>query len=77
MFDDLYSVSQVAKKLQCNPTYVYQLINAGLLPALEMGSMKVPKENLIAFQQKYSGWDIKDPFNPKPMFDDDTMKEVI
>lgn len=59
----LYTVKEVAEIIHTNPTYVYQLINTGLLPALKLGSYKVRHETLIDFLQKYEGMDLTDPHN--------------
>lgn len=36
----LYTVSEVAKLLHTNKSYVYELINANKLPALKLGRKK-------------------------------------
>lgn len=59
----LYTVSEVAKLLKCNTNYVYDLIRAGLLPALKLGSMKVTKQALLTFLENYQGKDLTDPNN--------------
>ena len=65
--DVLYTVSEVAELIKCNANSVYQLIKAGLLPALKLGSMKVTRKDLMAFLDKYKGYDVTDPFNIKPL----------
>ena len=58
--DELYTVKEVAGKLKVNVHKVYDLINAGLLPALKLGSIKVRKESLNEFLMKYDGKDLTD-----------------
>ena len=61
----LYTVKEVAGILHTNPTYVYQLINAGLLPVLKLGSYKVRHEALMKFLESFEGCDLSDPTNVK------------
>jgi len=63
--DVLYTVSEVTKLIKSSPSYVYELIKAGLLPALKLGSMKVRRSALLEFLEKYEGKDLTDPFNIK------------
>lgn len=65
--DVLYTISEVAKLIKCNTNYVYDLIRAGLLPGLKLGSMKVTRSALLEFLQKYQGYDLTDPSNIKPL----------
>lgn len=58
MEEVLYKVSEVAKLLKTNSTYVYDLINKGYLPALKLGSYKVRRTALLEFLQKYEGKDL-------------------
>ena len=67
MEDVLYTVSEVAKLIKTNPAYVYQLIKAGLLPVLKLGSMKIRKAALEEFLQRYEGKDLTDPANIKDL----------
>lgn len=59
----LYTVPEVAKLLRCNPKRVYDLNKAGLLPFLKLGQLKCRRETLIAFLEKYEGYDVSDPYN--------------
>lgn len=59
----LYTVPEVAKILRCNPKRVYSLNKAGLLPFMKLGQMKCRRETLIAFLEKYEGYDVSDPFH--------------
>lgn len=74
MHDDLYTVAEVAKKIGSNPNYVYLLIKSKVLPALKLGSMKVPKEQLVAFQNKWVGWDLSNPYEPKRLYDEEVAE---
>lgn len=56
----LYTVKEVSELLHTNPTYVYKLINKGLLPALKLGSYKVRHEALDAFLMQFEGYDLTD-----------------
>ena len=44
---------------------VYKLQKSGLLKFMKIGRWKVRKVTLEAFLEKWDGWDISDPFNPK------------
>lgn len=59
----LYTVKEVAQIMHTNPSYVYSLINAGLLPVLKLGSYKVRHEALMKFLSEYEGYDLSDPSN--------------
>ena len=59
----LYTVPEVAQILRCNPRRVYDLNKAGLLPLLKLGQLKCRRETLIAFLEKYDGYDVSDPYN--------------
>ncbi|NBJ16626.1 MAG: helix-turn-helix domain-containing protein [Dehalobacter sp. 4CP] len=61
----LYTVSEVAKLIKCNTSYVYELIKAGLLPALKLGSLKVTHFALLEFLKKHDGYDLTNPFEIK------------
>ena len=59
----LYTVKEVSQILHTNPSYVYQLINTGLLPVLKLGSYKVRHEALMKFLSEYEGYDLSNPKN--------------
>ena len=42
----LYTVTEVARLLKVNRTFVYELINRGELPAVKIGSLKIRKQTL-------------------------------
>ena len=56
----LFTVAEVATILKTNKTYVYSLINAGLLPALKLGSLKIRKASLEEFLKNNDGMDLTD-----------------
>lgn len=59
----LYTVSEVAKICKTDVHRIYQFINSGLLPALKLGSLKVRKESLDDFLEKYEDYDLTDVQN--------------
>jgi excisionase family DNA binding protein len=62
----IYTVAEASKIIKSNPTYVYELIKAGLLPVLKLGSYKIRRQALLDFLQRYEG---KDLTNPKEIVD--------
>ena len=56
----LYSVIEVSKMLGIGKAKVYELINGGYLPAMNLGGMKVRKETIDEFLTKYEGYDLTD-----------------
>lgn len=60
MEDILYTVAEVAKLIKSNTSYVYNLIRAGLLPVLKLGSYKVRRVSLLEFLERYEGKDLTD-----------------
>ena len=67
MEDILYTVQETAKLLKTNKGYVYNLINAGVLPALKLGSLKIRKNAIEEFLKLYENNDLTDPANIKPL----------
>lgn len=59
----LYTVKEVSQIMHTNPSYVYQLINTGLLPVLKLGSYKVRHIALMKFLAEFEGYDLSDPKN--------------
>lgn len=51
----LLTVSDVAKRLKVNRNYVYKLIHSGLLPYIELGSIKVREDTLNKFLANMEG----------------------
>ena len=58
--DELYTAKEVSKILKVNVHKVYDLIRAGLFPALKLGSIKIRKASLNEFLKKYEGMDLTD-----------------
>lgn len=54
----IYSVQEVAKLLHSSPNYIYALIEKGVLPAIKLGSIKIPKTSLEKFLIEYEGKDL-------------------
>lgn len=65
MEDILYTVKEVSKLIKTNPAYVYELIKAGLLPVLKLGTYKVRRTALLDFLDRYEGMDLTDPHHIK------------
>lgn len=65
--DTLYSVKDAARIMHCSNTFVYDLIKKGLLPALKLKSLRIRKESLDEFLEKYNGYDLSDINNVKPL----------
>ena len=59
--DILYTVKEVSELIHTNPAYVYELIKAGLLPVLKLGSYKIRRTSLLKFLEKYEGMDLTNP----------------
>lgn len=57
----LYTVKEVADILKCNRNRVYDLIHAGILPAIKIGSYKVTQQELNSFISSYMGKDVSNP----------------
>lgn len=56
----LYTVKEVSVVLGVNVHMVYGLIKKGLLPAIKLGSIKVRKQSLESFLEKYEGMNLTD-----------------
>lgn len=61
----LYTVMEVSKILRIGKNKVYELIELDLLPALNLGGLKVRKESLEKFLADYEGYDLSDLMNIK------------
>ena len=57
----LYTVAQVAEILQTSKTYVYRLINAGILKCVKLGKLKIRHDTLASFLRRVEGLDLTDP----------------
>jgi excisionase family DNA binding protein len=67
MEEMVYTVTEASKIIKTNPTYVYELIKAGLIPVLKLGSYKIRKDTLIDFLIKYEGKDLSNPYEIKEL----------
>lgn len=67
MPDKVYTVKQVSEILQVNVNRVYDLIRAGLLPALKLGNLKIREASLEKFLEDYDGMDLSDLYNIKKL----------
>jgi len=65
MEDMVYTVTETARLIKTNNSYVYSLIKLGLLPALKLGKFKIRKKALEEFLENYEGKDLTDPNNIK------------
>lgn len=63
----IYTVREVSHLLRTNAAFIYKLIDTGLLPALKLGSLRVRKEALDEFLQKYEGCDLSNLNDIKPI----------
>jgi len=54
----LYTVKEVAQYIHTNPSYVYELIKKGYLPAMKLGSYKIRAEALSTFLEQCEGKDM-------------------
>ena len=61
MEEILYTVAEASKLIKTNPAYVYKLINAGLIPVIKIGSIKIRRSSLLEFLEKYEGMDLTNP----------------
>lgn len=61
MEEILYTVAEASKLIKTNPAYVYKLINAGLIPVIKLGSIKIRRSSLLEFLEKYEGMDLTNP----------------
>lgn len=59
----VYTVSEVAKILKTNRGYVYRLINAGILPCVQIGNKKIRHDALAEFLKKAEGYNYTDPYH--------------
>ena len=57
----LLEVKEAAVEMRTSPATIYRLINAGVLPVLKLGRLKVPYKALVEFVDRYVGHDITDP----------------
>lgn len=61
----LLTVKETAEELKVNKNYVYNLINAGLLKSLKLGSIKIRKVDIEDFLKEYEGRDVNEVLNKR------------
>lgn len=61
--DELMTVDEVAKFIHTNKSKVYSLVNAGILPCIRLGRLKILKSSLLSMLVRYENCDISDPSN--------------
>lgn len=64
-----YSVAEVAEMMRKPRGYVYNLIHAGKLRHLDLGSIRVPHEFLLDFYRNAEGKDLRNPLSDDEMED--------
>lgn len=69
MAELLYTVAEVAEILKTNESYVYKLMNAGLLKYIVLGRKKVRATTLETFLAEFEGYDLTDVDNIKKIKD--------
>lgn len=57
-YKKLYSVAEVGKILGIGKARVYKLIKDGYLPSMNLGGLKVRRETLDDFLNKYDGCNV-------------------
>lgn len=77
--EKLLTVRETAKLLNVNVDKVYELIKKGHLPALKLGSMKIPPWVLKDFVDRNIGIDLSDLDQVKQMdiLNQNTVNETI
>lgn len=63
----LYTIRQAADLLGISPNKLYDLIHAGRIKCIKLGSMKVSKTEIDRFIEQSQGKDLTDPKNPKEL----------
>lgn len=61
----VYSVNETGKMLGIGKIRVYQLIKAGVLPAINIGGLKIRKTAIDDFLNQYEGYSLKDVLDIK------------
>ncbi len=65
--DEVFTVKETAQILKVDVHKIYDLIKAGLLPALKLGSLKVRGSSINKFLNDYDGMDLSDLYNIKKL----------
>ncbi|MBM6930389.1 helix-turn-helix domain-containing protein [[Clostridium] spiroforme] len=60
MKEQLYNVMETARLLKIRRNRVYDLINSGILPAMNLGGYKIRASSIDKFIEKYDGYDLTD-----------------
>lgn len=63
----LYTAVETSKILKIGKDKVYDLNRKGLLPGLNLGGLKITRKTIIEFLDKYTGYDLSDLNDIKPM----------
>lgn len=61
--DRLIGVAEASKILSMSKARLYNIIKAGLIPAVKAGSYKIRESAIDEFIKGFDGMDISDPFN--------------
>ena len=61
----MYTISEASKILKTNKNCIYDLVRHGHLKVIKYGSLKVPAKEIERFIEKYIGYDLSNPSNPK------------
>lgn len=67
MEDIVYTVDEAVEVMKVGKNRIYDYIHAGILPILDSGGWKIRRQAIIDFYEKYEGWDLQDPWNPKKL----------
>lgn len=65
--EEVFTVKETAQILKVDVHKIYDLIKAGLLPALKLGSLKVRGSSINKFLNDYDGMDLTDLYNIKKL----------
>ncbi|AVQ21344.1 DNA-binding protein [Fusobacterium necrophorum subsp. funduliforme] len=63
----VYTVAETAKILKVNKNKIYEYINQGILPAINLGTLKITHSAILSFLQKYEGMDLSNLHNIHPI----------
>ena len=65
--EELFTVKETAQILKVDVHKIYDLIKAGLLPALKLGSLKIRGASINKFINEYDGMDLTDLYDIKKL----------
>lgn len=63
----LFTVAEMTKILHIGKNKIYDLIKAGVIPALNLGGLKVRRQAIVDFLKEYEGCDLSDVNNIKKL----------